>query len=138
MSSYVSVHRLEHATPGLNWSSVNVEQFFPTNEMMSGCPFSMYLLFGSSRKLVPLEHFEEVSAFFAIAKYCKNTFLLYKYQEMTYVSWERHLPLKLMWTQCNFTRGSFYIREQIYIYVKIHTCVNFVHVNCTKDMFYVY
>ena len=36
-----------------------------------------------------------------------------------------------MGTQCNFTRGSFYIREQIYIYmyVKIPTYVRFVYVN---------
>ena len=30
----------------------------------------------------------------------------------------------------NFTRGSFYISEYIYTYVKIHTRVNFADVNC--------
>ena len=38
-----------------------------------------------------------------------------------------------MLTQCNFTRGSFYIPKYIYMYVKIHTHVNFVHVNCTLE-----
>ena len=36
---------------------------------------------------------------------------------------------KFTWTQCNFTHDSFYISEQIYIYVKINTCVNVAHVN---------
>ena len=52
-----------------------------------------------------------------------------KYQGMTDVNGETPLAIKFMWTKCNFTRRSFYIREQIYIYVKLHTGVNFVHVN---------
>ena len=40
-----------------------------------------------------------------------------------------------MWTQCNFTHGSFYIPEYIYIYVKLHTRVNFAQVNCIQNRY---
>ena len=59
---------------------MSLGQFFPTNEMMS--PFSMCLLFGLIPKLVPLEHFEEVSC----KKNYKKTTLLNNYQEMTDVN----------------------------------------------------
>ena len=68
-------------------------------------------------------------------KNCQLASLFNKYQENIDVSWKIPLAIKFMWTQYNFTRGSFYIREYIYIYVKIHIRVSFVHVNCTLDSF---
>ena len=64
-----------------------LRQFFPTNEIMS--PHSMYFLLGLIPKLIPLEHFKELSSCFAIAKKkkkkkkCKKTSLPNRYQEMT-------------------------------------------------------
>ena len=40
-------------------------------------------------------------------------------QEMTDVNGEIPLVIKFTLTQCNFTRGPFYVSEQIYIYVQI-------------------
>ena len=77
----------------------------------------------------PQEHFDEVSSFFAVA----DASLLNKYQEMTGVNREIHLAKNSCEDSVTLFLAFFtYVREQIHIYVKIHTYKNFCAMNCTS------
>ena len=114
MWSYVSVHRLELATPGLNWSSVNVSKTILSYQWDDVSLFHVSFVW-IDPKVSPTRTLWR--------SHCKNIM----YPEM------RNTPNAKIHvnTMLNFTCSSFYICEQSYIYVKIHMCVNFAHVNCT-------